>query len=74
MKGSITVNINNATLREALQDYFDKQLAEDRRMTVSDVKNDGNSYASLGVVVTLVEPEVTSLITVATSQVTMPGR
>lgn len=70
MKGTNTVNINNATLREALQDYFDKHLAVDRRMTVSEVKNDSNSYGALGVVVTLVEPEA-GVVSLTASSVTM---
>lgn len=57
MKGTITVSVNNLTLLEALQDYFDKQLAADKRMMVQTVESDsGGGYGvGLTIKVTLAE-------------------
>lgn len=59
MKGTVSVKVNNATLVEALQEYFDRHLNEGLRMTVSAAVLDAASQytASLGVEVTLTEKE-----------------
>ena len=63
MKGQVIVYVNNATLCEAMQEYFDRHLRDGLQMTVKSVENDPNTYGSLGVKVTLAEKEAAIVTT-----------
>ena len=56
MKGQAVITINQATMLEAMQQYFDKQLATTHRVT--EVKKDSNTYAAAdSFIVSFSEPD-----------------